>query len=306
MLRTMATPCCPTDVKPVVSIPQNAAPKSPVDTPNVNVNLLAGVLRTFSHCHHVVCFAQQQNDYKGTGKTVHIPGHCDMYVVGQGDFAVINVYDIFGSSGHTEQFADRLADTAGCIVCVPDLIGDAWPPENVPPTKEGKFPAGVEPADGVDVLVNWIMNHHNTRTHRSEAFQAIKDYLAKEHSVQKVGAVGMCWGAKVCWTAANKGLVDAVAGCHGSFLTTADVESLTIPQCLLNSKEEPESYQTDLKPILEKSPDKNVFKNFPTMHHGWMGTRGIGATTDFGKDEIATKFKEGVADLANFFKRALA
>ena len=269
LLLKMATPCCPTDVKPV------------------------------------------GNNYKGTGKAVSIPGHFDMYVagvsegIGACDFAVINVYDIFGCSGHTEQFADRLAEAAGCIVCVPDLIGDAWSPENVPPSKQGKFPAGVEPEDGVDVLVHWILNHHNTRADRSEAFQAIKDYLAKEYSIQKVGAVGMCWGAKVCWNAANKGLVDAVAGCHASFLEVADVENLSIPQCLLNSKDEPESYKTDLKPILDKS-DKNFFKHFPTMHHGWMGTRGIGDTTDFSREEVANKFKEALADLTAFFKKSLA
>lgn len=261
--RTMAsTPCCPTDVKPVV------------------------------------------NNYQGVGKTVSIEGHCDMYVVGEGSHAIVDIYDIFGKSGHTEQFADRLADM-GFVVCVPDIIGDAWPAENVPPTKDGKFPAGVEPGDGTDVLFNWIMTHENTRLDRSDTLEAVKAYLEKEYSITKIGFVGMCWGAKVAFKAANKvpGLMDAVAGCHASLLEKADVEALNIPICLLNSKDEPESYGKEIKPILETKP-KSFYKDFPTMHHGWMGTRGTGADTDFGNDEIATKFKEGLADLGSFFKAA--
>ena len=154
---------------------------------------------------------------------------------------------------------------------MPSFIKDPWDPSNIPPTKSGKFPAGVEPSDGTNCLVNWILNSPDLRTDRKDQIEAVKSFLAKEYNVtNKVGAVGMCWGAKVCFNAADKGLVDAVAACHGSFLNKDDAEQCDVPMCLLNSKDEPELYEKDIKPVMDSKPfkDKNVFKNYSTMHHG--------------------------------------
>jgi dienelactone hydrolase len=267
----MSTACCPTDVKPVV------------------------------------------NNYQGAGKKVTIQdgsnGPMEMYIVGPSEskVAIINIYDIFGASGHTEQFADHLSSAMGeCIICVPNMIPDPWPAENVPPSKDGKFPAGVEPADGIEVLVNWILHHPSCRLDRLETLAAVKGYLISTHGVEKVGLVGMCWGAKVAFSCLNKkaDLADAIAACHGSFLNVSDVELLSVPICLLNSKDEPESYAKEIEPILKAKSSTNVFKTFPEMHHGWMGTRGTGAVTDFVSQEIVQGFLEGIADLANFFAEA--
>lgn len=262
----MATPCCPTDVKPVV------------------------------------------NNYKGVGKMVKLENGLEMYVTGTGAKAVVNVTDIFGVTPNSHQFADRLSEVGGFVVCVPDLVVDPWSPENIPPTKDGKFPEGVEPSDGLDVLMDWIINHHNMRHDRHESLSSVKSYLEKEYGVTKIGAVGMCWGSKVAWTSQNKhpGLFDALAACHGSFMEKSDVEGINVPQCFLNSKDEPESYANDIKPVFARNDKRelNVWKDFPTVHHGWMATRGIGSDTDFNDSEVANKFKEGVSDLANFFRSA--
>lgn len=105
------------------------------------------------------------------------------------------------------------------------------------------------------------------------------------------------------FTAAKAGLLHAVAGCHGPLLDKSDAEETDVPVCLLNSKAEPETYKTEIKPIMmdinTKNKDKkNVFKEFfATVHHGWMGTCGIGTDTDFSDEVIATKYAEGVSDL---------
>ena len=121
--------------------------------------------------------------------------------------------------------------------------------------------------------------------------------------------VGMCWGAKVAFLAAKQaGLVQAIASCHGSLLEKADAEAVDIPICMLDSKEEPESYQKEIKPVMESKSfaEKNVYKVFPTMHHGWMGTRGVSSVTDFEKDEVQLRWNEGMVDLVNFFTSTLA
>jgi len=273
----MATPCCPTEVKPAV------------------------------------------NNYKGFGKDEKIDGLYDMYVSTTAEEssaptkAIILVYDIFGLTPNAKQLVDQLA--VGCgkdyVVCVPDFMrGQAWDPSNVPPTADGKFPEGVEPGDGVDVLFGWIMTHPNCKQDRNEEIEKIRGHLLKSYpSLSKFGMVGQCWGAKVALIAAKKpGLVDAVASCHGSFISKEDVEASTVPICMLNSKEEPETYKTEIKPVLDSNAfaAKNFFKDFPNMHHGWMATRGVGANTDFSNEEILKAYMEGLGDLTTFFTGAMA
>jgi len=258
------------------------------------------------------------NNYQGVGKETSLEGHfATMYVTDPANVgkhaktAIIQVTDIFGMSPNANQFADHLAKGINGIVIIPDLLnGDPWPIDNVPPTKEGKFPAGVEPDDGTGVLFTWIMTHNNTRLDRTADFQALKEYIHKEYpAVTKIGIVGMCWGGKVAYfTAKQGGIVDAVAGVHAAMIGKDDVESVDVPMCLLNSKEEPESMTTEIKPIFEAKDfaDKNLFKTFPTMHHGWMGTRGVGENTDFAIAEQKEKYAEAMADLINFFNKAFA
>jgi dienelactone hydrolase len=112
-----------------------------------------------------------------------------------------------------------------------------------------------------------------------------------------MGAVGMCWGAKVLFTAAKTGgLIDAVAACHLSFLTKQYDKEVQAPICVLNSNEEAETYATEIKPVVEAKP-KSVHRDFPNMHHGWMGSRGLSAMTDFNKPEQTRRYQKGVTDL---------
>jgi dienelactone hydrolase len=255
------------------------------------------------------------NDYKGVGSRVTLDGHFDMYVTGTGNStqAIVLVYDIFGWTNNAEQLADALARNGNFLVVVPDFMkGQAWDPSNIPPTRDGKFPVGVDPEDGLECLLNWIMTHPTCKVDRADEVKAVKEYLVKNHSITKLGLVGLCWGGKVCFVAANKennNLVDAVATCHGSFLGAADVEAVDIPVCLLNSKEEPETYRTEVKPVLDRKAfaSKNVYKDFPSMHHGWMGTRGVSSVNDFEQNkELCERYREGVTDLVNFFIAAFA
>merc|ERR1719378_2047326 len=138
-----------------------------------------------------------------------------MYVTGssKSGTAVVFAYDIFGWTPNVEQVADRLASLGGHVVVVPDFMrGQPWPASNVPVTKDGAFPEGVTPGDGVETLFGWIMGNDNCKTDRVDEISKIKDYLAKEHGIIKMGMTGFCWGAKVAFVAAGKkvGLVDAV------------------------------------------------------------------------------------------------
>lgn len=110
----MATSCCPTDVKPAI------------------------------------------NNYKGTGKNVLVADDLDCYIVGDSKSgkAIIVVTDVFGVTPNSTQFSDALAQATGYVVCMPSFIKDPWDPLNIPPTKDGKFPEGIEPADGCVRAIN--------------------------------------------------------------------------------------------------------------------------------------------------------
>lgn len=250
------------------------------------------------------------NNYQGIGTMVTIDG-VETYVTGQTNSgtAIFVGYDIFGMSSNTKQFCDRMAKACDAVVAMPDLLdNDPWPVSNLPVTKEGAFPSGVEPEDGGQAIGKWVRTHHNCRLDRLETLQAVKDYLVREYDVSKVAAIGMCWGAKVIFVAAAKtpGLFDAIACVHGSFLDRDELLSIGVPICLLNSKDEPAHYTTDFKPLLEEHNPLNFVKLFPTMHHGWLGTRGTGSDNDFSNKEHVNGFNEGVQDLTKFFEKALA
>jgi dienelactone hydrolase len=210
--------------------------------------------------------------------------------------------------GHVEQFVDQLASLSGYVVIAPNYIPDPWPVDNIPVLASGKFPAGVEPADGINVCYQWIMSLPQDQTDLIKA--VIEEYIHSNYPmIQNVVLVGMCFGGKLAYNAAKAGVGKAVAGCHAGFITKDDIEQINVPMCLLNSKDEPPLYDEEVKPAMELKSfgAKNFYKNFPTMHHGWMGSRGTGtgANTDFANAAVVEKFAEGVHDLVNFFHTAL-
>mmetsp|Transcript_8139 Transcript_8139/g.12885 ORF Transcript_8139/g.12885 Transcript_8139/m.12885 type:complete len:104 (+) Transcript_8139:46-357(+) len=102
----MASKCCPTHVKPAINNYQGVGHKETID------DLFDLYVTTGS-----------QNPTAGTSKPKH---------------AIFVIYDIFGWTPNAEQLADRLAFHTGYLVCIPDVMrGQAWPPDNMPPTKSG-------------------------------------------------------------------------------------------------------------------------------------------------------------------------
>ena len=56
----------------------------------------------------------------------------------------------------------------------------------------------------------------------------------------KTGIIGFCWGGKkVILEAANAGKYVAAGSAHPSFFEAADAENVSVPMCVLPSKDEP-------------------------------------------------------------------
>jgi len=266
-----------------------------------------------------------RGDYVGRGRIVTLPEGSNHSFDGQmyltdptnsgstATMAIIQVYDVFGMSPNADCFADHLANGLQCPVVIPDFFrGDPWPIDNLPPVKEGKFPKGVEPEDGYGALMKWMASNPHCRGERPDEIQAIKSFLQTEFpSVTKIGIVGLCWGAKVAYESAaadDRSLIAAVAGVHPAPLTKEVIEKIQVPMCLLNSKDEGEVFTTDIQPTMAAKPfaEKNLFKVFPTMWHGWMGTRRMPDLSEDVLQDQQVQYAQGMADLVGFFCKALA
>jgi dienelactone hydrolase len=189
------------------------------------------------------------NNYTGRGHrvTMHegLSKPMDMYVIDPTVFttnapplnkrrAIVLIHDIFGWTPHMEQLADRLAEYGGFTVYVPDIMrGDAWPLDNVPPHKEGRFPSEVkQPADGVSVLVQWIQTSRTCHLDQWTAIRAVQEYAQSVGDIDFWGLLGLCWGGKVVMTVAgdHTDAFHAVAACHGAFLNRTDIERVQMPR----------------------------------------------------------------------------
>jgi len=203
--------------------------------------------------------------YEGSGKLIKLQAageEFNLYTVGSGDKAVILVYDIFGILAVALRCADRIAD-AGFHVVIPDVFhGHAVPPE---------------------VLSNFGAFDFKSFITEFGTYQVVEPFLKatvahlKGVGAKSIGTIGFCWGAKIAIVAGNGQLdpdVKAIAGIHPSMLTVEDAENLTVPACILPSKDEEQ--MEDIQEVLNKKPfaSKNIWKRFDDMHHGWAGARG--------------------------------
>jgi len=128
------------------------------------------------------------------------------------------------------------------------------------------------------------------------------EVLKKENpTIDAWGAIGLCWGSKIVSLTSGAGSPFAAgAECHPAMVDPADAEKITIPICMLPSKDESkedfEKFHATLKPELKK---KSVLEVYDDQVHGWMGARGL-------SDENATaKYKQGYATVLKFFHDTL-
>lgn len=213
------------------------------------------------------------------------PKGLNVYETGPEDAksAIVYITDIFGMSPQAYEVADRIAASTHTKVFVPDVFhGKPWPH-----------------LDAFDGLGDWLKKEADWETKMKPIVKELSTRLRRSYA--RVGALGFCWGAKVCVQAFNAGYVDVMASPHPSFLTAADFEKMPGPVCLLPSKDE-KHYEPIISAIKgnEKYGAKSIVTTFPTMHHGWMAARG-----DFHDPENKKKLDEGLDILTKFFKDTL-
>ncbi|KAL4887253.1 Alpha/Beta hydrolase protein [Aspergillus karnatakaensis] len=122
----------------------------------------------------------------------------------------------------------------------------------------------------VEGFVKW-----NSREIREPEIFACARAIREEHSYEKVGAVGYCYGAWACFRLGAKEhaeapLVDAISFGHPSLLTKKDIGEVDVPVQILAPEIDP-AYSVEMKRYtFDKLMELNLpfdYQHFPKVVH---------------------------------------
>jgi len=198
------------------------------------------------------------------GKVIDLatPGGKDLpcYVVGEGEKAIIAVYDIFGftENKRTRLVCDEMAE-AGYSVILPDFYrgSDVL-------AEFGVFP----PEGGIPAVADWLNRVAPFEQVLGEIFDVVVKHL-ESNGAKSIGMVGFCWGGKVVMLSSTRGKVKAGVGLHPSFLAPEDAANVDCPQFFMPAGDDP-----PIEPVFDALSSKPFFdkckkKLFGEMSHGW-------------------------------------
>ncbi|KDQ20454.1 hypothetical protein BOTBODRAFT_40628 [Botryobasidium botryosum FD-172 SS1] len=207
--------------------------------------------------------------------------------------AIIIVYDIFGISPQIMQGADIVSKALNAKVVVPDFFrGNERDVNNYPPkTPEGQAERKAFFEDAADVQKRLPELISVARALRKEGFE-------------KVGAIGYCWGGKLCIVAGSSpDTFEAISLVHPAFLTNEDGDKLAVPIAFYPTVDEPKDVCDHIRDAVSKKPfaSKNTFHYFETVRHGFAGAR-----ANLSDPENKKQFEFFYQEVTNFFQRAFA
>jgi dienelactone hydrolase len=198
---------------------------------------------------------------------------------------LIGVYDIFGDTKNTHQFADLLASAYGFRIVIPDFFrGQPWEHTKWPPVP-AEFQSWRDKITNWDTIVKYdiraILNHYWTTF-------GIKD----------IGIFGFCWGGLVSTLAATHMPEIKAAGLiHPSFLTDDMAQGVKAPTYMFPCKNDP-----DLTPfynvIRDKFGDNSGHRRYDDMCHGFSTSMG-----NFSNPLNFQRVEQTIDILGNFFQR---
>ncbi|MCJ1248200.1 hypothetical protein MMC30_005417 [Trapelia coarctata] len=244
------------------------------------------------HGHSEACCSvpPSKADYKEKGSYIEIDG-MKTYKTGPSTAtsAILIIYDIFGFSPQTLQGADILAHADDehhqYQVFVPDFFfgkpaDHSWYP---PDTKEkgeklGAFFQGPAAPPKTTGKIPAVVKEITEKT---------------GGTITKWASLGMCWGGKIVSLTAQSGTpFSAAAEVHPAMVDPKDAERITVPVCMLASKDEdPEAvkgFETNLKVA-------SHVETFGDQVHGWMAAR-----ADLKDERVRQEYERGYKILLDF------
>ena len=206
--------------------------------------------------------------------------------------ALLLVYDIFGYQDQILQGADILANADKehpYQVYMPDFFdGDYISLSDYPPkTAEQKSKTGA-----------WFSDKANPEKAQKRNPECLKAAEELNPNIKTWCALGCCWGGKMVSLASGAGTAfKAAAQTSPAMVDPKDAEKISIPMCVLASKDEPaeeiKRYEQSLKGV------KHV-ETYGTQVHGFMTARG-----DLKDKEVLKEYERGYKTVLTFFHENL-
>jgi len=270
------------------SIPYQSIKKASPCTPRFNCNMAL-------HGHSAACCnvpAVEAHGYKPKGKYIEIDG-LKTYTTGPSSAkkGIFVVYDIFGFSDQGIQGADILANSdaeQAYQVFVPDVLkGEyaehSWFP---PDTDEKKQKMGA--------LFGGPAAPPKTAALVLELMKTLKE----KTGISTWGVIGYCWGGKIVSLASKENTpFQAGAECHPAMVDPTDAKDITIPICLLASKDEDPQAVEGFEKAATK---KGHVETFGDQIHGWMAAR-----ADLDNPRVKAEYERGYKTVLEFFHENL-
>lgn len=200
---------------------------------------------------------------------------------------ILVIFDIFGFFPQTLQGADILSahGAENHRVLVPDWFEGspadiAWypPTDDEKKQKLGAFFEKNPPTRIAPLVPDYIKA-------ASEKYPSIKEWAI----------VGYCWGGKVA-TLVSSGPATpfkAAASCHPAMVDPSDAPKVTVPFCLLASKDEDAKAVEGFGAGLKGAKHVEIFED---QIHGWMAAR-----ADLADEKVEAEYKRGYETLLRFF-----
>jgi len=223
---------------------------------------------------------------KGSYKTIN---GLSTYVTGPSEatHAILVVYDIFGFFSQTIQGADILAHSDKSHqyqVYIPDFFQGSpadisWYP---PDTKEKGEKLGA-----------FFQNEAEPTKTLTKIPEVIAEIEVSNSNIKGWAIVGYCWGGKiVSLSTAGDTKFKAGAELHPAMVDPKDAEKISIPLCMLASKDEDPDAVSKFEANLK---GKKHVETFGDQVHGWMAAR-----ADLGDKRVKEEYERGYKTLLKF------
>jgi dienelactone hydrolase len=144
----------------------------------------------------------------------------------------------------------------------------------------------------------WFGDKANPEKAQKRIPQCLQAAEESNSNIKTWGAIGYCWGGKMVSLASGPGTpFKAAAQTSPAMVDPKDAEKISIPTCVLASKDEPaedvKKYEQSLKGV------KHV-EIYETQLHGFMSARG-----DLKDMDVLKEYERGYKTVLNFFHENL-
>jgi dienelactone hydrolase len=141
---------------------------------------------------------------------------------------------------------------------------------------------------------SWFGDKANPERAQKRIPQCLRAAEESNSNIKAWGALGYCWGGKMVSLASGPGTsFKAAAQSSPAMIDPKDAEKISIPMCMLASKDEPADGVKKYEQALNGVKHVEIYE---TQIHGFMSARG-----DLKDKEVLKEYERGYMTVLTFF-----